>query len=84
MIRLGKAGLRCSAEQSYLRREPPPLGTSAVLKRLLIPEQMGNECHLSEVLHRFHLHVRALQVFTIGDDAMVRHQYGVILRNQGL
>jgi len=29
MIRLGKAGLRCSAEQSYLRREPPPLGTSA-------------------------------------------------------
>ena len=53
------------------------------VERLLSSEQVGHQRDLGKMLHRFHLHVGMMQVGAIGDDAMVRHENGVVLGNQG-
>ena len=51
-------------------------------ERLGLAEHVSYERDLGEVLHRFHLHERALKRRTISHHAMVRHQDRVMMGNQ--
>jgi len=54
-----------------------------VLQRLLAAEQVRDQGDLGEVLDGFHLHVGVLERVAVGDDAVVRHEDGVVVRNVG-
>src|SRR5437879_685552 len=44
------------------------------IERLLVSEQMRNQRDPGEVLHGFHFHIGARQVFAISHDSVVRHE----------
>ena len=52
-----------------------------VFQRLLASEQVRDQSDLGEVLDCLHFHVRVFEGIPVGDDAVVRHQDGVVARN---
>ena len=51
-------------------------------QRLLASKQMCDQSNLGKVLNRLHLHVCVMEVGPVRDYAVIRHQQGVILRDQ--
>jgi len=52
-------------------------------QRLLAAEQVRDQGDLGEVLDGFHLHVGVFEGVAVGDDAVVRHEDGVVGGNVG-
>ena len=82
------AGLQLIAARSEAVQFPEELPEALALlqllaaQRLLPSQEMRDQRNLGKVFNRFHLHVRMMQVGTIRDHPVVRHENSVELGNQ--
>jgi hypothetical protein len=54
-----------------------------IVEGLLAADHPGDQGDLCEMFDGLHLHVRVFKVFAVGHDAVIRHEQGIVLRNEG-